>query len=413
MKQKKIIFKIWKFPHLSETFILEQIITAIKCGYDVRLLIGELLDFETSKQYDLIKKYKIDKKIIIENYQIPENRITRFFKWLFLLVKNIIDINQIIKLYKGYNKFSFTWLFQWHFYKQFKDVSIFHVQYGTNSSTMAMLKKAGFKPSVIVTFHGHDAFFPISGRIPNNGYYDNLFKYGNLITANTPYLAEKILELDCPTALLSIIPVGVDVDFFYPNKEKKGIHKTLKLITVGRLDKVKGHQFCIEAVKQLINKGIEVTLTIIGEGAERSNLESLIVKYHLEDIVFMKGSKSQQEVRQALWENDVYLLTAVALPDGRRETQGLATLEAQACGLPVIVFDSGGVKYTLEDGTSGFVCEEYDVEAVVEKIIKFIEKPSLFTKMSNEAVTFVNENYSQKIIDKKWEIIYGNISNGK
>lgn len=413
MKQKKIVFKIWKFPQLSETFILEQIITAIKCGYGVSLLIGEILDYESSKQYDLIKKYKIDKKIIIENYQVPKTRILRIFKWLFLLVKNIKDINHIIELYKEYNKFSFTWLFQWHFYKQFKEVSIFHVQYGTNSSTIAMLKKAGFKPSVIVTFHGHDAFFPINGRILNNGYYDNLFKYGNLITANTPYLAEKILELDCPTALLSIVPVGVDMDFFYSNIEKKGIHKTLKLITVGRLDKVKGHQYCIEAVQQLINKGIEVTLTIIGDGEELNNLENLIIKYHLEDIVFMKGSKSQHEVRQALWEHDVYLLTAVALPDGRRETQGLATLEAQACGLPVIVFDSGGVKYTLEDGVSGFVCEEYDVEAVVTKIIKLIDKPSLLTKMSNQAVTFVKENYSQKIIDEKWENIYRNLSNGK
>jgi glycosyltransferase involved in cell wall biosynthesis len=41
--------------------------------------------------------------------------------------------------------------------------------------------------------------------------------------------------------------------------------------------------------------------------------------------------------------------------NGKRETQG-ATLEAQACGLPAIVFNSGGVKYG-KDGFSGFVCE--------------------------------------------------------
>jgi colanic acid/amylovoran biosynthesis glycosyltransferase len=213
--------------------------------------------------------------------------------------------------------------------------------------------------------------------------------------------------------LISIVPVGVDTNFFYPNKNKKATDKTLKLITVGRLDKVKGHLFCIEAVRQLFHKGIDVTLSIIGEGSEHTNLECIIAEYGLEDKVFMKGKKSQQEVRQELWEHDLYLLTAVALADGRRETQGLATIEAQACGLPVVVFDSGGVKYTLENEMSGFVCKEFDVEAVALQIQKFIENPNLLIKMSNQAVTFVNRNYSQNEIDKKWGIIYSNLSNGK
>jgi colanic acid/amylovoran biosynthesis glycosyltransferase len=410
---KKLIIKIGQFPHLSETFILAQIITAIKCGYEVRLLIGKLLDFETSKQLDLIKQYEIDKKIIIEDYRIPKNKVLRLVKWFALLAFNFKNIKTIIQFHKEFARFSLTWLYQWVFYNQFNYVAIFHVQYGTNSSTLALLKKIGFKPSVIVTFHGHDAFFPINGFIPNNGYYDNLFKYGNLITANTPYLADKIIELGCSKELLSIVPVGVDTDFFYPNKEVKTVHKKLKLITVGRLDKVKGHDFCISAVADLISKGFDVILTIIGEGSERKNLENLIAKYQLEDKVFMKGKKSQLEVRQELWEHEVYLLTAVALTDGRRETQGLATLEAQACGMPVIVFDSGGVKYTLENGISGFVCNEFDVDAVVDNIIKFIEKPNLLSKMGTHAINFVNENFSQKIIDQKWEIIYNNMINGK
>jgi colanic acid/amylovoran biosynthesis glycosyltransferase len=273
---KKLIFKIGQFPHLSETFILAQIITAIKCGYDVRLLIGELLDFETSKQQNLIQQYDIDKKIIVEDYKIPTNKIVRLIKWISLLIVNYNNLKQIFQFYKEQPKFSLTWLYQWSFYKQFNDVSIFHIHYGTNSTTLALLKKTGFKPSIILTFHGHDAFFPINGFIANNGYYDNIFKYGNLITANTPYLADKIIELGCPKELILIIPVGVDTNFFCPNIEVKTIHKTLKLISVGRLDKVKGHDFCISAVADLISKGVDITLTIIGEGAERKSLEDLI-----------------------------------------------------------------------------------------------------------------------------------------
>ena len=107
------------------------------------------------------------------------------------------------------------------------------------------------------------------------------------------------------------------------------------------------------------------------------------------------------------------MLTAVALPDGRRETQGLATLEAQACGLPVIVFNSGGVKYTVKDGVSGFVCEEYDVEAIIQKIELLFLNPELINKMGSYAVNFVDENYSQKGGDIKWESIYSSLIDGK
>ncbi|WP_222861338.1 hypothetical protein, partial [Seonamhaeicola marinus] len=83
-----------------------------------------------------------------------------------------------------FSKFSLTWLYQLHFYKQFNTAHAIHVQYGTNVNPLDVLKKVGFlKPSLIVTFHGHDVFFPISGYIHNNGYYDNLFGFGDLITA--------------------------------------------------------------------------------------------------------------------------------------------------------------------------------------------------------------------------------------
>lgn len=414
IKNKQIVFKIPEFPHVSETFIIAQIVTAIKLGYDVLIIIRKLTETNVSVYSKIFEKYSLLDKIIMDDYKIPKNKIIRSFNWFILLLRNINHLNYIIKFHKEFPKFSLTWLYTWHFYQQFKQAAIIHIQYGTYKYPIDLLKKTGyFKPSVIATFHGHDAFFPLYGYIQNNGYYDNLFKYADVITANTPYLGNQLLKLGCPKEKLELVPVGVDADFFYPYTEKREISKTLRLITVGRLDKVKGHHFCIQSVYQLINKGIDVTLTIIGEGAEHSNLKSLITKYHLEDVVFMKGSKSQHEVRQALREHDVYLLTAASLPDGRRETQGLATLEAMACGLPVIGFDSGGIKYTFEDKVSGFICDEYDVDCVFNKIKYLIENQKILKEMGIKARKFVTQNYSQNIIDGKWDIIYRNLSNGK
>ncbi len=103
-------------------------------------------------------------------------------------------------------------------------------------------------------------------------------------------------------------------------------------------------------------------------------------------------------------------MLGVPLKDGRRETQGLATLEAQACGLPVIAFDSGGVKYTIQDGKTGFVCKEYDVNAVVQKINLFNQNRTLIKEMGEQAAIFVNNEYAQDIIDKKWELLYKSLT---
>ncbi|MHC0442738.1 glycosyltransferase [Flavobacterium sp. 3-210] len=406
---KKIIFKVPEFPHLSETFIVAQIVTALKQGYEVKILVRRVLNNDKNLNSILIKKYDLLDKVILEDYCIPKSKLLRLIKWMILILINFTELNSIIKFHKEFSKFSLTWLYQWCFYQKFNDASIFHVQYGTNSKPLDILKKTGFKPSLIVTFHGHDAFFPINGYIPNNGYYDNLFKYADLVTANTSYLADKIIELGCPKELLSIIPVGVDTNFFHPNSENKTIQNTLKLITIGRLDKVKGHEFCISALADLVNQGKDVTLTIIGEGEERENLERLIANYHLQERVFMKGKKSQFEVREELWKHDLYLLTAVALKDGRRETQGLATLEAQACGLPVIAFDSGGVKYTINDKITGMICPEYNLQEIVEKINLLHSNSELRLQMGANTRDFIDKHFSQNYIDSVWESKYSQL----
>lgn len=404
---KSIIFKIWKYPLLSETFITSQIITAINCGFDVKILIGELLSFQESKQVELLEKYCILDKIIIENYKIPENKMLRLLKWFFLLFLNVSFLPKIIFFYKYQESFSLTWLYQLVFYKKYRNVSVFHVQYGTNKAPLDVLKKINFiKSSLIVSFHGHDAFFPINGFIPNNGYYDNLFSSANTIVANTPYLAETLKELGCRSEILKTIPVGVDTTFFYPPANKKIKSKQFKLITVGRLSPVKGHIYAFESLKRLKLLGYNVTLTVIGQGDEYKNLENFILENNLKDKILLVGSKSQTEVRDLLYNSDLFIFTSVSLPNSRRETMGLATLEAQACGLPAVVFDSGGVKYTVKNKETGFVVPEFDTSVMAIRIAELIENVELRKEMSSKAVRFVSENYSQKVIEKKWKTLY-------
>ena len=401
---KTILFKIQQFPHLSETFILNQIIMAIDLGYDVKILVKDLLDFEKSTHSDLLNRYEIRERIILDDYQVPKNKFLRIIK-AFILFFKISDWSTIASFLKLKSKFSLTWFYEIAFYSQFGKTDIIHVQYGTNVHPVDILKKAGFfKGKLIVSFHGHDAFFPINGFIQNDGYYDHLFTGDNLIVANTLYLAEKIRGLGCNKENLVTIPVPVDTEYFYPSKKVIN-NKEIKMITIGRLDPVKGHSVAVDFISRVRKMGLDVTFTIVGEGNEYKNLKNKIVGLALENTIKLVGRKSQGEVRELLNQSDIYLFTGVPVAGGRRETQGLATLEAQACELPVMAFDSGGVKYTLENKVTGFLCTENDLECLSRKLILLYNK-NLRKKMGENARIFVQKKFSKNEVKKEWKAIY-------
>jgi colanic acid/amylovoran biosynthesis glycosyltransferase len=409
--KKKIVFKINEFPHVSETFIIAQIITAIQLNYQVVILVKKVLSFKQSLHEDILLKHKLNEFIVLEDVKIPKIKIFRFLKIFYLFILNIGNLKSILSFYKFQKEKSFSWIFYWDFYKQFNNTNtIFHIQYGNNKFPIDVLKaKCNFKANVITTFHGHDAFFPMHGYIPNDGYYDLLFESADVITANTKYLANKIEQLDCPSSKLKIVPVGVDTTYFNAINKVQNTNPILKLINVGRLDPVKGHKYLIEIVNQIVKRGINIHLCVVGEGEERKNLELLIQKYNLSESIKLVGKKTQSEIKEMYLNSDLYVFAAVPLPDGRRETQGLATLEAQACGLPVIAYNSGGVRYTIKEDVTGFLFDEFEIKAVVEKLLFLNENRSVIQEMSNNCYKFVDENFSQNSINEKWSSIYSNL----
>ena len=405
--KRSILFKIWKFPQLSETFIVNQVVLAIKLGYEVRILVEEVTDITVNADINLFENYKLQEKIIVEDYKIPNQKLKRIFKAAWLLMKNVFLLPHLIKYHKNSGKKGLLPFYEFFFYKHFRDIDTIHIQFGTNKHPVDIMKKIGYlKSRLIVSFHGHDLYFPINNIIPNNGFYNRLFETADYLVANTAFLKEKLLAISAPEEKIEIIPVPVNTSIFNPNRDGNKNEK-LRLITVGRLDELKGQKYGIQAVKLLLIKGYSVDYIIAGTGDKENELESLIEELDLTRNVFLHGKISPSEVPQFLKDSDIFLMTSVTNSKGMEESQGLVIAEAQACGLPVVAFDTGGVKYTLIDGKTGFLCKEKDIDAFSEKIQLLFENFELRTKMSENAVTFVKSYYSENSVIKKWEKLYG------
>jgi colanic acid/amylovoran biosynthesis glycosyltransferase len=409
--KKNILFKLWKFPRLSETFILAQIITAIKCGYKVNILVEELLEINETTHGKLIEKYNLTDKVIIEDYGIPNRKFYRILKALLLIIINISNLKYLKAFIEQHRKFELRHIYIFHFFRKLKNFDIVHVQYGTNGKPLDILKKTGsFPPKLIVSFHGHDVYFPINGIIENNGYYDDLFKYADKLIANTTYLKNLLIELEAPAWKIETIPVTVNINFFKPVKLEINTSETIRIITVGRLEIFKGQHLGIECISKLVKNGYNVHYTIVGKGSQEEVLKNLIKECSLNNYITLTGRKSQEDIKELLQNHDIFLMTSITDPNYGVESQGLVTAEAQACGLPVIGFDSGGVKYTVMDGETGFIVPEFDVAAMTKRIEELIDNVKLRQEMGKEAVIYVENHFSQNKINDIWCKTYNELS---
>lgn len=168
-----------------------------------------------------------------------------------------------------------------------------------------------------------------------------------------------------------------------------------QLISIGRLDKNKNHQFLIDVVAELENRNIPILLTIIGEGAERENLESKISLLKLESKIKLLGLI--HNIETYLNESNVYVHSALT------EGFGLTLIEAMASGLPVITLDGGGNRMLIEQGKNGFLVEDNSTKTFADKIIECTssnEKYSVYSKYATEfAHQFDINHYIDKLID--------------
>jgi colanic acid/amylovoran biosynthesis glycosyltransferase len=348
--------------------------------------------------FDLNKRTRI-KWLLKTLYRGPRNLMIYFVKSLNPYIYGKNGINLLV-LHRAVQ------------FNSNPDFDIFHCQYGNNGLIAAWLKELGLITGrIITTFHGYDAhsddpnFKRIYSNLSTRIWATLIFRHSDLITVNTPYLLEQLLHLGADPKRIELLPMGVDTSFFFPKKNQYK-KQNLQLLSVGRLVKWKTYDLGIQAVGKLVKEGINLKYYIIGDGSERDNLQGLIEKLNLKAHVKLLGAKTQSEIKKRLQESDAFLMTSTFDDSGRRETQGLVTAEAQACGLPVVAFRSGGIPYTIEEGKTGFLAEEKNVSEFTKHLRKLCTDETLRKEMGKNARKYIVDNFCLSKLAQKQISIY-------
>ncbi|MDI6860449.1 MAG: glycosyltransferase family 4 protein [Caldisericia bacterium] len=230
---------------------------------------------------------------------------------------------------------------------------------------------------------------------------DLTLKVAELIIVPSNSLKEYILNRGYKKEI-KLINLGIELNDNFYKKEDFGLKKSDFVIgTVMRLERVKNPLFLIE-IFSLISKEIKnAKLIIVGDGSLRKDVERRIEKLNLSKNVLLLGFRS--DVRKIYGIFDVFVLPSI------KEGFSIVTLEAMSSSLPVITFDSLGVRDIVEDGINGFIIKKLNKEDFVGKILYFLDedKRKEFGERNRKKVSekFTKENMIEKTFNVYKEVI--------
>jgi glycosyltransferase involved in cell wall biosynthesis len=175
-----------------------------------------------------------------------------------------------------------------------------------------------------------------------------------------------------------VASMGVDTELFRRSDAYRGPEagRRTMVVTCGRLHEHKGHQDLVAAVDLLVRHGVDVGLKVLGEGPARPILEAEIGRRGLEGRVELLGAVAEQVVREELEHADLFALAS------HDEAIGVATMEAMAMGLPVIVTDVGGVDELVSHEENGLLVPAHKPQEMSDAIRRLIEDAELCASIS-------------------------------
>ncbi|WP_349343063.1 glycosyltransferase family 4 protein [Marinobacter sp. MMG032] len=177
-----------------------------------------------------------------------------------------------------------------------------------------------------------------------------------------------------PAKKIEVINPGVDEQTFCPAepdlafREKVGWEDRFVCLTVGRLQRRKGHDKMIEAIPEIKKEIPNILYAIVGQGDNYPNLMAEVKKLGLEQHVQFLDEIEDEDLIRCYQQCDLFILPNRS--DGNDiEGFGMVLVEAQAAGKPVIAGDSGGTAETMKVGKTGLVVDCTSTETIANAVI--------------------------------------------
>lgn len=219
------------------------------------------------------------------------------------------------------------------------------------------------------------------------------------ITVPSTFVYRTFVEKGISANKLRLLPYGVNLSRFQP--VEKPDPQRFDMLFVGGMSLRKGVQYLVQAY-QRVNHPAK-SLTFVGSPSA-SLIEALTARGLWPEDAVILGHIPQSELKQVMSRSHVLVLPSLE--------EGLAMVMAQAmaCGCPVVASNHTGAEDLMTDGDEGFIVPVRDVGALIEKLQKLADKPTLRDEMGEKALLKVQSlggwvNYGDKALETYKEVV--------
>jgi colanic acid/amylovoran biosynthesis glycosyltransferase len=178
-----------------------------------------------------------------------------------------------------------------------------------------------------------------------------------------------------------VIHCGVDTDFFRP-RESAPPEPPFSLVCVGTLHEVKGQRFLVEACRLLWEEGVDLVCTLVGDGPDQVGLTRAVADAGLEGRVQLAGRRTRSEIAGLLRSAHAVAAPSVPTREGKREGIPVVLMEAMASGVPVVASRISGIPELVEDGVSGLLVPHGNPEALARALRRLHDDPVLRERLA-------------------------------
>lgn len=224
--------------------------------------------------------------------------------------------------------------------------------------------------------------------------------FSDRIIAVSPAAKENVVDIGVCPEKVAVVFNGVDAAKRLSKQERLEIRKRYDIAEtdfvcaiIARLEKVKGHEYIIEAFKGL---PFNIKLVIAGEGSEEKKLHAA-ARGH-ENIIFAGFVKSIHEIENIM---DVQLNASYGT-----EATSAALLEGMSLGIPAIVSDFGGNPYVIENDVNGLIVPKRDAMAMRTAIVELKGDTERYNNMRKNGERIFSERFTSRAMTAATELEY-------
>lgn len=286
----------------------------------------------------------------------------------------------------------------------FKQYDVIHTDAPLPSGYAAMLVSKKYGKPLVVHGHGLDVF--LDGSYAGTKNCEKIAAACALVYEKADAVigvSQKVLDKVQARVDIShkgyVAYNGVDVEKFHPIKKEE--KEKLTITSIGNLIPLKGHEYTLRAVKELVGKGHNnMRLIIAGRGEQEAFLKQLAVELRLEEYVQFVGYIPYTDIAKLLQNADAFVLPSYY------EALGCVYLEAMACGIPAVGCKENGIDEVITHGETGYLIENESLEqltACMECLFDAAERHRIGENARNEVVKRYQWKHSAEAVAAVYE----------